>query len=184
MHLSGPCTETCLSASIAPAQARGVPPVQYEDQSAARRMSCSAQLILDCRQRLLCQAPDPASLRRYVDVLPCDAHRVKLQGKSSEAGGDYINASLVTSKSREQPAWQYLVTQVRFAPASADADLLEARQEDEEPPEQAAYWSQHQSTRSVLQRSCAGQGVAEGLAARADTRPCRGPWSAPAKTSG
>ena len=45
-------------------------------------------------------------------MLPCDEHRVKLQGKSAEAGGDYINASHVRSKPQEQPPWQYLVTQV------------------------------------------------------------------------
>lgn len=53
-------------------------------------------------------------LHRYVDVLPCDAHRVKLGDRPPEQGGDYINASHVGSKPHEQPSWHYLVTQVQF----------------------------------------------------------------------
>ena len=50
---------------------------------------------------------------RYVDVLPCDATRVRVQHCQQQRGSDYMNASHVDSKPGEVPAWRYIATQVR-----------------------------------------------------------------------
>jgi protein tyrosine phosphatase len=45
---------------------------------------------------------------RYFNVVPFDGNRVRLLG----GGQDYINASLLESGRGEEPAWQYIATQV------------------------------------------------------------------------
>ena len=49
---------------------------------------------------------------RYVDVLPCDSTRVRVGHCHQQRGSDYINASHVSSKAGEAPAWHYIASQV------------------------------------------------------------------------
>ena len=54
------------------------------------------------------EAAENKSRNRYWDVLPYDHTRVCLRRDD----GDYINASHLSNRPGELPAWQYIVTQV------------------------------------------------------------------------
>ena len=45
-------------------------------------------------------------------MLPCDGTRVRVAHCQEQQGSDYINASHVSSKAGETPAWHYIATQV------------------------------------------------------------------------